>query len=287
MIDPRQHLYKRWRGMHKRCNASVNDKSYKYYSDVTVCEEWDDFENFYCWAIDQCFINKHLDKDIIGNSRIYGPDTCVFVNPITNFFFQRREDEVMRGIYYDGSAYVARCSNPMTGFTEYLGRYSNEEDARSAFRLRKYYHACLLADLEDDIRVKRSLVSKFYVDDSRIPLHVILNCMKFVKITDQVHYTWLTNISPNLGKLTMNTEQSKQIVEGRLGQYRGADFSQDNVKFKFAKAVQDTLTELRYNGVIVTQDALQFGNTSAMFVGVTFEGGEDFPEYKFARIMRY
>lgn len=85
----------------------------------------------------------------------------------------------------------------------------------------------------------------------------------------------------------MNTEEAKQIVEGRLGQYRGADFSQDTVKFTFAKAVHDTLTELRYNGVIVTQDALQFGNTSAMFVGVTWEAGEEIPEYVFKRIMKF
>lgn len=174
MFNARDHLRSRWRSMHSRCKATSGKRDYRYYSEVKVCEEWDDFENFYCWAIDQSFVGKHLDKDIIGNSLLYGPDTCVLVNPLTNFFFQRRVEETTRGVWYNGSSYVASCSNPFTSVNERLGNYDTIEEARMAYLLRRHYHACLLADYEEDVRVKDALFRKCYIDESIVPLHVIL-----------------------------------------------------------------------------------------------------------------
>jgi hypothetical protein len=84
----------------------------------------------------------------------------------------------------------------------------------------------------------------------------------------------------------MTTQKAKEIAS-QLYEYTGADFSQDTVKFKFCRDVQRILQQLHREGIIVTQDALQYGNTSAIFCGVTFEDVEQIPTYLFQRVVRY
>jgi len=68
--------------MISRC-YDANDISYKRYGGkgVTVCDEWlDDFISFYNWAINNGWQEGlQLDKDINGNSKLYSPETCIFV----------------------------------------------------------------------------------------------------------------------------------------------------------------------------------------------------------------
>lgn len=84
-------LYKTWSHMLERC-YNPKFKAYPNYGGrgVKVCEEWLSFSNFEVQAkrmknYDKFIKNPHLyslDKDIIGNGKLYSFETCVFANAI-------------------------------------------------------------------------------------------------------------------------------------------------------------------------------------------------------------
>ena len=76
-------LYHSWSGMLQRCKNS-NDKLYYRYGGrgITVCEEWNDFENFYQWAIKNNY-KPGLTIDRINNDDGYYPENCRWTDRIT------------------------------------------------------------------------------------------------------------------------------------------------------------------------------------------------------------
>lgn len=71
-------IYNIWRGMRDR----TRHKSHKQYKDyggrgITVCKEWDIFENFYNWAMANGY-KEGLSIDRIDNDKGYNPENCKF-----------------------------------------------------------------------------------------------------------------------------------------------------------------------------------------------------------------
>lgn len=68
-------IYYVWQNMRKRCEPT--SKHHKYYSDkgITVCNEWQVFENFYEWAMNNGY-SEDLTIDRIDNSKGYFPENC-------------------------------------------------------------------------------------------------------------------------------------------------------------------------------------------------------------------
>ena len=69
-------LHNRWKTMKQRC-CNKNDKNYKNYGGrgITVCDEWNDFENFKNWALLNGY-EQGLQLDRIDNNKGYSPDNC-------------------------------------------------------------------------------------------------------------------------------------------------------------------------------------------------------------------
>lgn len=68
-----------WRSMRRRCNNPSNASYHRYGAEgIRVCEDWDNFETFYNWAISNGWTDG-LSIDRIDNSRGYSPDNCRFV----------------------------------------------------------------------------------------------------------------------------------------------------------------------------------------------------------------
>jgi hypothetical protein len=67
-------IYKIWAGIKKRSNG----KDGKFYKNISMCEDWEKFENFYTWAKDKW--NKGLDIDRIDTLKGYSPVNCRFVS---------------------------------------------------------------------------------------------------------------------------------------------------------------------------------------------------------------
>ena len=160
-------IYRVWANMLGRCYNKNTHKNRPNYSECTVAKEWTVFSSFKCWMERQDFKGKHLDKDLlfVGN-KVYSPETCVFVSPLTNTFTEDRSNH--RGNWPVGvtidrrrNKFDSRCSNPFTGHVEHLGGFDCPNQAHIAWKKRKHELACQLADLQTDERVAQALRTRY------------------------------------------------------------------------------------------------------------------------------
>lgn len=160
-------FYLAWTHMLARCYDTKYQATYPTYVGCTVCAEWLTFDNFKVWMLSQDWIGKQLDKDLlIRGNKIYSPDTCAFVDFMTNAFITDRGNA--RGDYPIGVSYhkgagkfTARCCNPFTKKREHLGVFTCPNQAHLAWKTRKHELALKLADLQTDERVAKALVARY------------------------------------------------------------------------------------------------------------------------------
>ena len=163
--------YEVWKEMLRRCHSKKSLESRPSYIGTSVCSEWLYATTFRKWMEQQDWYGKCLDKDIVApGSKLNSPDTCAFVLPATNLFVTARD--ASRGDYPTGVSlykridkYIARCSNIFTGKLEYLGLFSNPEDAHEAWRKRKHELAQLVAARESDPRVVEALKKRYSFEE--------------------------------------------------------------------------------------------------------------------------
>lgn len=90
-------IYTAWRNMFRRCYSGKDAG----YDDVSVCEEWHNFQVFACWAYSQKMSidpDWELDKDILSaTGKIYSPDFCRFVPRNINMAFVKTKNFNKRG----------------------------------------------------------------------------------------------------------------------------------------------------------------------------------------------
>lgn len=88
LISENKIAYRVWVDVIKRgfCDKFKNKRP--TYKDVTVCEEWHNFQNFAEWFRKNYTEGWELDKDIIcSDCKIYSPETCCFVPHEINMLF--------------------------------------------------------------------------------------------------------------------------------------------------------------------------------------------------------
>lgn len=132
--------YEAWRGMIRRCFDKKFKEKQPTYENVTCCNEWLLYENFYEWLHKQPNFQKWLngerwaiDKDILNKgNKIYSPETCCLVPMNINNLFVKsdasRRKNLPIGVYVHGSNYQAACGN-LHNKKMYIGAYKTPEEA--------------------------------------------------------------------------------------------------------------------------------------------------------------
>lgn len=144
--------YDSWSHMMTRCYDSNYKAKKETYSECAVCEEWHNFQNFAEWYHNNYPADGEkycLDKDlkVIGN-KVYSPDMCMFVSNLVNVFItdsgKTRGPHPIGVTKTPGGRFVARCSNPIAGSSDYLGTFDSELNAHLEWRRKKSEIAGLL-----------------------------------------------------------------------------------------------------------------------------------------------
>jgi hypothetical protein len=164
--------YADWRSMIRRCFGNDPSGSCSSYVGCEIFKEWQYLSNFIKWVDSQPnrdWKNSQLDKDLLGNGKLYSPETCVYISCKINTFMldsKRSRGSLLIGVCFHSGAskenpYASKCSNPFTNKTEYISLFPTELEAHLAWKAKKHEHALKLADLQDDPRVAEALRTRY------------------------------------------------------------------------------------------------------------------------------
>lgn len=158
--------YNTWKGVLERCYCKKFSKRVSTYKDVTVCEEWLNFQNFAEWFEEnynpETMKDWHLDKDIlVKGNKIYSPETCCFIPQTINSIF--KSSTSYRGEYPIGVTEC--CGNFRTGLNKenmyvHLGTFKTIKEAFQAYKKAKEEYIKEIADKwkdKIDLRVYKAM----------------------------------------------------------------------------------------------------------------------------------
>ena len=138
--------YSLWTNMLKRCFDAKSKQLQPTYEDVTCCDEWLSFANFFEWVNKEVGYKGHpvgfeLDKDIIvkGN-KIYSPEFCSFVPQAVNNLLTDRSaarGEFPIGVCFDKNVGKYKAQLRCFGQVKHLGYYTTIEAASFAYKTAK------------------------------------------------------------------------------------------------------------------------------------------------------
>lgn len=159
-------FWKRWSHVLERCfNQKFLEKNATYRG-CHIFPEWKYSSAFKSWMETQDWQGKELDKDILfpGN-KLYGPDTCVFVDQSVNKFIhsylEGKRDLPIGVDFYKGRTYRASCMEVLTGKQVTVGCFNTPEQAHQAWLSYKLEQAKILASQQTDERVAKALVARY------------------------------------------------------------------------------------------------------------------------------
>lgn len=146
--------YRKWCSMLKRCYNEKWLSQYPSYRGCTVCEEWLSFMNFKAWMETQDWENKSLDKDLLSNSSVYSPETCVFIDAGLNSFLtlcNNSRGNYPLGVSIKGKKYTSMIS------AKHIGTFETILEAHQAWQRAKMQKALDFQSTVTDVRVKDGL----------------------------------------------------------------------------------------------------------------------------------
>ena len=151
--------YLAWAAMLDRAYSAKYHAEHPTYSWVKVCDEWHSFSNFMVWWLENQVDGWQLDKDLVGDGKLYSPDTCVFVPAWLNSF--TLDSGSASGAYPIGVSFNkgagrfhAQCGNPMSKKREHIGYFNTPEEAHMAWLNRKLEIALELKPKMDEIDLR-------------------------------------------------------------------------------------------------------------------------------------
>lgn len=158
-------IYKIWKDILKRCYDPKHQARNPTYVGCWVDPAWSLFSNFKIWVESCDWKGKQLDKDLLGDGKLYSPSTCLFITSQLNKFIAtgRSSGELLTGVTFDkrSGKYSAQCHDPTGTFTRHVGTFLSEQDAHNAYVKRKSDVAKRIADSICDRRIAEGLLKKY------------------------------------------------------------------------------------------------------------------------------
>lgn len=103
--------YRAWLAMRKRCRSEGHPDYHRYGGrGINICAEWDDYENFYRWSLENG-IADDLTIDRIDNNGNYEPSNCRW----TTWDVQKKNNNYEHRIEFNGMC------NSIRGWARHLG----------------------------------------------------------------------------------------------------------------------------------------------------------------------
>lgn len=132
--------YNAWNHILERCFDEKYRTRKPTYKNVSCCNEWLLYENFYEWLHSQENFEKWhdgelwaVDKDtLFKGNKVYSPETCCLVPPNVNSLFIKSNairGNLPIGVSKLGSYFKASCNNPFINKQEKIGSYLTPEEA--------------------------------------------------------------------------------------------------------------------------------------------------------------
>lgn len=148
--------YSAWCEVIKRGYCSKYKAKYPTYEGVIVCDDWLVFSNFREWFIQNHVDGYELDKDFIGNGKLYSPENCIYMPNWLNSFLTNCNNKgvCLTGVHKVRNKYRAECQNQVTGIREHLGYFHYEEEAHIAWKNFKLHLAEQRKDEFDNIHIE-------------------------------------------------------------------------------------------------------------------------------------
>lgn len=163
-------VYRLWKAMLGRCYNLNISESNKTYSDVTVCDEWLNFQNFAAWCESQEFFNVkddkgnsyQLDKDIlVRGNKVYSPEACCFVPQEINSLVACKTDKSGKtGVCYREKykKFSAQITFGKQG-VKTLGSFETESEAFQVYKEAKEFYVKQVAEKWRDNLCEKSYKS--------------------------------------------------------------------------------------------------------------------------------
>jgi len=135
-----------WKGMLQRCFNEKYKQHRPTYKDVTCCDEWLSFANFFEWVNREVGYKGHpagfaLDKDIIvKGSQTYSPESCSFVPIAVNSLLLDSgaiRGEFPVGVCFHKASGKYKANLRCFGKLKHLGYYTTIEAASFAYKIAK------------------------------------------------------------------------------------------------------------------------------------------------------
>lgn len=129
--------YDRWVGMLRRCYSKKWKSDQPSYVGTEVCDRWFIFSNFKAWMEKQDWQDKHLDKDLLGNGKLYSEQTCCFIDQHINKFIRTQNSYTFKkkiGVHKTKyGKFEARIKDFRCGRLIHIGTFTDEEAAHQAW----------------------------------------------------------------------------------------------------------------------------------------------------------
>lgn len=144
--------YQHWYNMHYRVDHNKN------YTNVSICNEWYAFSNFYDWFEPNYENGWQLDKDLLSGY-IYSPSTCLFVPNEVNQLFRTFSTSLMKGVVRNTKGYQAQIS--INGAVIKLGTYPTVQDAHNQYVLARKQRCLDLSNQYSNYTVLSSVLYNY------------------------------------------------------------------------------------------------------------------------------